>query len=265
MTDDPQPEAQPETAHALSWRHGLPEDVIDGALCLHAQELVAVQRDALRKTDDPVFYEGEARRRRRRRTPLPLCRLRPRPPPPSAPACRSCRAVARPASAPACSSVPAAMSRAARPTARSRRPRPPCWRATRNGPAVRAGVLREALGRLRQVPFTNVLTELRRMVDCHACEAGIEHDGGLPDPGDPQLGLRLPDGSGARGRPEPHGRRGAAARDAGRRPGRDHRRDPPRLGGRVRAGQRVRLPDRLRQRRGPGELPRRRGCGRRRR
>ncbi|MBZ6250531.1 hypothetical protein KVH27_19385 [Streptomyces olivaceus] len=33
-----------ETARALLYRHGLPEDVIDGALCLHAQELAAVQR-----------------------------------------------------------------------------------------------------------------------------------------------------------------------------------------------------------------------------
>jgi hypothetical protein len=33
-----------ETARALLWRHGLPEDVIDGALALHAQELAAVQR-----------------------------------------------------------------------------------------------------------------------------------------------------------------------------------------------------------------------------
>ena len=35
---------QPETARALLHRYGLPEDVIDGALCLHAQELAAVQR-----------------------------------------------------------------------------------------------------------------------------------------------------------------------------------------------------------------------------
>jgi hypothetical protein len=49
-----------ETARELLWRHNLPEDVIDGALCLHAQELAAVQREAIRKTDDPVFYEGEA-------------------------------------------------------------------------------------------------------------------------------------------------------------------------------------------------------------
>lgn len=35
MPDNP----QPETARALLWRHGLPEDVIDGALCLYAQEL----------------------------------------------------------------------------------------------------------------------------------------------------------------------------------------------------------------------------------
>ena len=35
MTTDP----TPETAGALLWRHGLPEDVIDGALALFAQEL----------------------------------------------------------------------------------------------------------------------------------------------------------------------------------------------------------------------------------
>jgi hypothetical protein len=35
---------QTETARELLWRHNLPEDVIDGALCLHAQELAAVQR-----------------------------------------------------------------------------------------------------------------------------------------------------------------------------------------------------------------------------
>lgn len=35
-----------ETARALLYRHGLPEDVIDGALCLHAQELAA-EREAL--------------------------------------------------------------------------------------------------------------------------------------------------------------------------------------------------------------------------
>jgi hypothetical protein len=33
-----------DTARALLYRHGLPEDIIDGALCLHAQELAAVQR-----------------------------------------------------------------------------------------------------------------------------------------------------------------------------------------------------------------------------
>ncbi|OUD03338.1 hypothetical protein [Streptomyces swartbergensis] len=33
-----------ETARELLYRHGLPEDVIDGALCLHAQELASVQR-----------------------------------------------------------------------------------------------------------------------------------------------------------------------------------------------------------------------------
>jgi len=44
MTTDP----QPETALALLYRHGLPEDVIDGALCLHAQELAARQRTEMR-------------------------------------------------------------------------------------------------------------------------------------------------------------------------------------------------------------------------
>lgn len=61
MIDNPQtPDPTPESARALLYRHGLPEDVIDGALCLHAQELAAVQREALTKTDDPVFYGGEA-------------------------------------------------------------------------------------------------------------------------------------------------------------------------------------------------------------
>lgn len=34
-----------ETARALLYRHNLPEDVIDGALCLHAQELAAAIRE----------------------------------------------------------------------------------------------------------------------------------------------------------------------------------------------------------------------------
>jgi hypothetical protein len=34
----------PESARALLYRHGLPEDVIDGVLCLHAQELAAAIR-----------------------------------------------------------------------------------------------------------------------------------------------------------------------------------------------------------------------------
>ncbi|MEU8756249.1 hypothetical protein AB0C88_37755 [Streptomyces chartreusis] len=38
-TDDPIGDTTPETAHALLYRHGLPEDVIDGALALFAQEL----------------------------------------------------------------------------------------------------------------------------------------------------------------------------------------------------------------------------------
>ncbi|MFJ7176450.1 hypothetical protein ACIQXA_08580 [Streptomyces massasporeus] len=40
---------QTETARALLWRHGLPEDVIDGALCLHAQELAAAIREETRQ------------------------------------------------------------------------------------------------------------------------------------------------------------------------------------------------------------------------
>ncbi|MFE2297958.1 hypothetical protein ACFXAW_07155 [Streptomyces sp. NPDC059445] len=46
MTTNPQTD---ESARALLWRHGLPEDIVDGALCLHAQELAAVQR---READD---------------------------------------------------------------------------------------------------------------------------------------------------------------------------------------------------------------------
>jgi hypothetical protein len=34
----------PESARALLYRHGVPEDVIDGVLCLHAQELAATIR-----------------------------------------------------------------------------------------------------------------------------------------------------------------------------------------------------------------------------
>src|SRR5690606_39739150 len=40
-----------ETARALLHRHGLPEDIIDGALCLHAQELAAVQRLRMEELD----------------------------------------------------------------------------------------------------------------------------------------------------------------------------------------------------------------------
>ncbi|MFJ6667451.1 hypothetical protein [Streptomyces sp. NPDC091383] len=62
---DPIGETTPETAHALLYRHGLPEDVIDGALCLHAQELTAVQREFaeqedahLRTTSASVYVQG---------------------------------------------------------------------------------------------------------------------------------------------------------------------------------------------------------------
>ncbi|MCZ4602953.1 hypothetical protein O3S80_04030 [Streptomyces sp. Lzd4kr] len=41
MNDDPQ---TTETARNLLDRHGLPEDIIDSALCLHAQELASAQR-----------------------------------------------------------------------------------------------------------------------------------------------------------------------------------------------------------------------------
>lgn len=41
MTTEP---TASESARHLLDRHGLPEDVVDGALCLHAQELAAVQR-----------------------------------------------------------------------------------------------------------------------------------------------------------------------------------------------------------------------------
>jgi hypothetical protein len=38
-----------ETARALLYRHGLPEDIVDGALCLHAQELAAaIRKETLR-------------------------------------------------------------------------------------------------------------------------------------------------------------------------------------------------------------------------
>lgn len=46
MIDNPQtPDPTPESARALLYRYGLPEDVIDGALCLHAQELAAAIRN----------------------------------------------------------------------------------------------------------------------------------------------------------------------------------------------------------------------------
>ncbi|MGW1039867.1 hypothetical protein [Streptomyces sp. NPDC002547] len=45
----------PETARELLYRHGLPEDVIDGALCLHAQELAT----QIREDADLRGIEGE--------------------------------------------------------------------------------------------------------------------------------------------------------------------------------------------------------------
>ena len=56
-TPEPQTAAVPESARALLWRHGLLEDVIDGALCLHAQELAAWQRNA-HDTTRPYFHSG---------------------------------------------------------------------------------------------------------------------------------------------------------------------------------------------------------------
>ena len=46
-----------ETALSLLYRHGLPEDVIDGALALHAQELAAAQR-AAHGERRPYFHMG---------------------------------------------------------------------------------------------------------------------------------------------------------------------------------------------------------------
>ncbi|MEV6124408.1 hypothetical protein AB0M23_28525 [Streptomyces sp. NPDC052077] len=50
--------ALPESARALLARHGLPEDIADGALRLHAQELAAVQRT--RAAADGLLYTGTA-------------------------------------------------------------------------------------------------------------------------------------------------------------------------------------------------------------
>ncbi|MGW4670117.1 hypothetical protein [Streptomyces sp. NPDC004324] len=55
MPDTNQP--TDETARALLWRHNLPEDVIDGALCLHAQELAAQQR-AVIADDSPAWVKA---------------------------------------------------------------------------------------------------------------------------------------------------------------------------------------------------------------
>lgn len=57
MTTDPIGETTPESARALLYRHGLPEDVLDGALTLHAQELAAVQRKA-HDERRPHFHMG---------------------------------------------------------------------------------------------------------------------------------------------------------------------------------------------------------------
>ncbi|MEF9521335.1 hypothetical protein [Streptomyces sp. RB13] len=46
-----------ETARALLYRHGLPEDVIDGALCLHAQELAAEIREETRRLKEHGVLE----------------------------------------------------------------------------------------------------------------------------------------------------------------------------------------------------------------
>jgi len=46
-----------ETARELLWRHQLPEDIIDGVLALHAQELSAVQRKA-HDERRPYFHMG---------------------------------------------------------------------------------------------------------------------------------------------------------------------------------------------------------------
>jgi len=48
-----------ETARQLLWRHGLPEDIIDGALCLHAQELAAAIREETRRLKADGVLEPE--------------------------------------------------------------------------------------------------------------------------------------------------------------------------------------------------------------
>ena len=48
----------PPSARQLLTDHGLPEDVIDGVLCLHAQEMAAVQRNA-HDTMRPYFHLGQ--------------------------------------------------------------------------------------------------------------------------------------------------------------------------------------------------------------
>lgn len=52
MTTNPPTTHAPESARDLLWRHGLPEDVIDGALALFAQELAG----KIRTTDLPDWF-----------------------------------------------------------------------------------------------------------------------------------------------------------------------------------------------------------------
>ncbi|MFE0472578.1 hypothetical protein ACFW2V_13285 [Streptomyces sp. NPDC058947] len=52
------PDSNQGTARHLLHRYGVPEDVIDGALCLHAQELAAIQRKA-HDTMRPYSHGGQ--------------------------------------------------------------------------------------------------------------------------------------------------------------------------------------------------------------
>ncbi|MEV0556284.1 hypothetical protein AB0I27_22880 [Streptomyces sp. NPDC050597] len=81
MNSTPEPQTTaPESARSLLWRHGLPEDVIDGALCLFAQELAGKIRarfdgsiiDDVREQDaDLISPENWARTAAAAPTPVP--------------------------------------------------------------------------------------------------------------------------------------------------------------------------------------------------
>jgi len=47
-------------AMTAGYSHEAAEDIVQKALDEHAHELAETQREACRKTDDPVYYLGEA-------------------------------------------------------------------------------------------------------------------------------------------------------------------------------------------------------------